>query len=746
MTPPTLLAALALAALALAGSSPGERSNQRASAVSCGSRVSSAYVRRVDGALRARRDVWGESLLRARGGPTYGGARRYLEPLLFARGPRGGRLTDSGVYYLPFGMPTGAEGSSTAALHVADGSQILAGRAGGPSLTIGVGPAGRERYGSCLSRLGTPRLDAGYLPILETSYVDGQGVRYRQESFAAREADGPPLVSYVRLVADARDAQGDTEIGLTPSAGSPTRYPVAAGALTTVYASWRIGGSPGGPVSIDGARYAAARASVVDYWTRRLSEGAQIVVPERRVFDAERALLIQDLTLTWRYSIGNPYQEFSYPEGIDVAEVMAALGFEAVSRAILVRSLGQPVTRYPNWKMGQKLVGSALQYRLYHDGAFVRQATPVLAGYVDVLGRQVAGSPLGILRRERYSSDIPDSVYGLHSQAIVWQGLRTMADVWRETGRSALAARCARLADRLERGLLRAITRSTVELPDGSLFLDVRLLDRVRPYPSVTRSRLGSYWNLVMPYALASGLFAPGGPDARGVLRYMLLHGSRLLGVVRAGAFSLYGRTPAYPESGVNPVYGLNVARFLADDHEPDQLVLSLYGQLATAMTRGTFVAGEAASVAPIVGQAFRSMYRPPNGASNASFLETLRLVLVHEARSHDALPNGLELGCATPRAWLAPGKETLVRDLPTSFGPVSFEIRSESTRVRVSIDVPRRSRIATLRLCLRLPAGERIARVVGADRPSPSFDAATGTIDLSGLSGHVELVADVLR
>ena len=31
--------------------------------------------------------------------------------------------------------------------------------------------------------------------------------------------------------------------------------------------------------------------------------------------DADRSLLIQNLALTWRYSVGNPYQQFSFPEG-----------------------------------------------------------------------------------------------------------------------------------------------------------------------------------------------------------------------------------------------------------------------------------------------------------------------------------------------------------------------------------------------------------------------------------------------
>ena len=48
-------------------------------------------------------------------------------------------------------------------------------------------------------------------------------------------------------------------------------------------------------------------------------------------------------------------------------------------------------------------------------------------------------------------------------------------------------------------------------------------------------------------------------------------------------------------------------------------------------MTPETFVSGEAASVTPLGNRYYRSMYLPPNSASNAAFLETLRLILVHE-------------------------------------------------------------------------------------------------------------------
>jgi hypothetical protein len=365
--------------------------------------------------------------------------------------------------------------------------------------------------------------------------------------------------------------------------------------------------------------------------------------------------------------------------------------------------------------MGERLLASALFARLYPGDPFLQQATPVLSGYVSALARAL--EPNGLLGRERYSSDIADSVYGLHSQAVVWQGLRELAAVWAQTGRASLATRARALADRLGTGVGRALRRSERRLPDGSLFLPMRLLDDERPYASLMESRSGSYWNRVAPYALASGLLDRG--QAGGALRYVLQHGSRLLGLVRAGGYALYGRTAPFPTSGTDAVYGLNAARFLALLDEADELVLSLYGGLAAGMTQDTFVSGEAASIAPLDAHRERSMYLPPNSAANAAFLETLRLLLVQESAG------GLRLAFATPRGWLRAGRRIAVTNMPTSFGPLSYSLAAGHGSVHVTIDVPSGRPPRTLQLRLRLPG-------------------ATRTLDLTGRSGRLDFVVRI--
>src|SRR5581483_3566172 len=215
-TIPALLAVLLAATLSGAGAAAP-------AAVAEGScpppGATAAYAHKVRAALYARHDVLGRRLLAKPGGPSYDRVRDVLAPLFYAAGGGGRKLTESGAYYLPFAYPFNVNGARLFALHVADGSEIVARRGGGPSVTVYVGPNGKERYGSCLRRLDTATLANGYLPILDTSYTDVTGVKYQQESFVGR-AFGTISLSYVHIHVDATSATRDTQVRLVPTPGT----------------------------------------------------------------------------------------------------------------------------------------------------------------------------------------------------------------------------------------------------------------------------------------------------------------------------------------------------------------------------------------------------------------------------------------------------------------------------------------------------------------------------------------------
>jgi hypothetical protein len=765
--------ALVLTTSALAVSTAASAGARIGAVPSCPpQQVNAGYKEVVNAALAAKQDVWGNGLMRS-GGPSYEGVRQYLHPLMLVGPPQGvapNRLTDSGVYYLAFGQPSGSDGAHSLDLHVADGSQIVSEFVRGPSLTVGVGVRQKEHYGSCLARLATPRLDGGYLPILETSYVGADGVRYSQESFATRIPQTRSLVSFVRVTVDPRGSGVRlARVNLTPSVpqlhrvrnqlrlgrkaflilspggkrhGRTFSFATHGNRARTVYAAWLARPSRTRFIRLGPKKYEQAKTAVAEYWNRRLAAGATFRVPDQRVMDAERNLLIQNLSHSWRYSLGNAYERFSW-ELLDVAEVMGAYGFTGVERAIVLKSF-RSGSVFPNRAAGERMVGTADYYNRTGDVTFVRRVTPQLATSLWTFQAELDASKTGLLDPERYGVDISTPVYGLHDQALALQGLRAMAAVWAVTRQPFLSNSATALANRLEAGLRAAVRNSMMPLSDGSLFLPVQLFDRnQRPFDSITDTQAGSYWNLVMPYALASGFFAPGSGEAVGVLEYMLNHGSRLLGLVRFRAFTNSGK-PGYRAAGSDDVYGTNVSRVLADNHRADQLALTLYGKLGADMTPGTFVSGEGSTIGPVDGEYYRSMFRPPNSANNAFFLETLRLMLVHETASADGTPEGLELAYSTPRSWLRAGRRIVVRRARTSFGPLSYSLEARRGSVRVRVALPARAP-RTLRLRLRLPGAERVAGVsVRGGRSFDRYDARSGTIDLSGLRGRVDLVASL--
>ncbi|WP_127587402.1 hypothetical protein [Paenibacillus koleovorans] len=751
--------------------------------------LTDGYKQMIHEALVSPTDLLAERILANPDGATFDLVKDFFPPIMYGISgfENGSFMTDTGVYYIPFGRPIEPTGLADVALTVADGSQIISNRVGTLTTRFYVGAAGKELFGSHLASLCTPQLHKGYLPILELDYTDSEGVQYHQESFVSYLPGTDRLSSFVKITA----ASGSSERQSTTirvkacdnnnlrqegnrlvddrnatylcfSSGcsfynTDLTYSIdfTANSTFTVYIVRPIQPPHQVPeLIVDFHLHAQARTENITYWERRLGEGRLVEVPESRIMDAQRNLLIQNLLMTWRYSIGNAYQAFYQPESSSTMGIMGRFGYAQVYRHglqdLLTMSKGE---NRRNFEMGEKLSHAADYYRLTGDSSMIDDNLDMYIAFADDLAEQHTSDPHRLLEAHRYSSDVTNVVYGLHQIGMALYGLQSMTAVWREMGKLELAAKYEPVAQSLRAGLDEAVKASSVTLPDGSLFTAVSLLADEEAYPHVAATYLGSYWNLVVHYAFSSQLYAPSSPEAVATLNYLYNHGARLLGQLKVR------------DGAINDVYAVENTKFMADNDQADQLVLSFYGHLAHALTRNTLIAGEAANIGPLASkwplqfgagrtppsfedgwaadEYYRGIYLSPNSANNAFFLQLLRMMLIHEVTTNRGEPAALRLGYFTPRGWLEHGKRVSAVESPTLFGPISLTIDSqlEQGEVLARLELPRSAGsppIGSLMLRLRVPGRRRISEVHVNDVPHSKFDPDDETIDLTGFTGTV--------
>src|SRR5437764_12170211 len=108
---------------------------------------------------------------------------------------------------------------------------------------------------------------------------------------------------------------------------------------------------------------------------------------------------------------------------------------------------------------------------------------------------------------------------------------------------------------------------------------------------------MGSYWNLMIHYILASGIFPAGSQQAGDVLRYVERNGGLCMGMLRARNTpgNWYVLAPR-----LNDLYGLRRNLVLLQRDVADLALVGFSGQLAQGMTRDTFTGGEVSGLGPV--------------------------------------------------------------------------------------------------------------------------------------------------
>jgi hypothetical protein len=150
-----------------------------------------------------------------------------------------------------------------------------------------------------------------------------------------------------------------------------------------------------------------------------------------------------------------------------------------------------------------------------------------------------------------------------------------------------------------------------------------------------------------------------------------------------------------------------------------------------------------AAEVDPNLGYIFwevqKRQYAKDKTFEEAAFIERVRAMLVMEDGKD------LWLARATPRVWLEQDKKIAVKNAPTCFGTVAYEIRSDVDhgKITATVEMPTRSAPKAVRLRFRHPKAAPIKGVTVDGKPWPAFDKDKETIELKGEAGTISVVAN---
>jgi len=127
----------------------------------------------------------------------------------------------------------------------------------------------------------------------------------------------------------------------------------------------------------------------------------------------------------------------------------------------------------------------------------------------------------------------------------------------------------------------------------------------------------------------------------------------------------------------------------------------------------------------------------PDNGTAGW-FMENFRDLLVMEE------DQSLWVARATPRAWLEQGKKIAVKNAPTCFGTLAYEIVSDvdNGKITATIEIPNRNPAKSVILRFRHPQAAPIKGVTVNGRPWKRFNPDKEVITLTGLTGKAVVVA----
>jgi hypothetical protein len=614
-----------------------------------------------------------------------------------------------------------------------------------------------ELFGRMRSRYSSIGYEDGYLPIVTATY-ERDGVVYKETAFAHRpvgESDGWD-VAYVRVSMSNPTATAETAV-LTEhfilNDGGRVRYEHGQlfdpnGALLAAVDdenavfepesgnlrhTFKL--KPGGTAEIrlkipyvpDAKKllkaptdFAAAYKAEKEFWAGLLGKGAQIEVPEQRINNIYRALLVQNFVLAdgprFTYGSGLRYNDSTYPQENGFAtHVFAMYGFKDYADRMqryfpaMCVTPGGAGRKYQNRRAmvlhhlleNYRLTGKTNLFKEFAKD-YYRVADEIVADRHSTMTNPGSEKPLwwGWLPPDKPGADVEASTQRVYVPGHNINNCQGLQDFGRFLVMSGIdptrGKKYLREAEDFRKTLLSAMERAAIRVPGRPPFVDLQtLLFREtpdygpEPYDDLALGRLqGTYSHYWVDMEFHYNFFNPSDVVGQWLADYVRERNGFVLGLCRAR------RQTANAYGWVNNVYDGAYYNYRLRQGETREFIYGLYSRLTFGMSRYTYVASEGS---PFIGYNTENGgfvgadYSFPNSAANADTLLMMRNALVYEELTNNIETGTIYLLKGAPRKWLEAGKQIRVERLGTYYGDLSFSVSAgkDGHVVRAKVEAP---------------------------------------------------------
>ncbi|MDQ6631125.1 MAG: hypothetical protein M3Y82_05135, partial [Verrucomicrobiota bacterium] len=515
----------------------------------------------LDEAVVSKEDVWGLAAMRQTNGASYEFFQKLLSPP---------RYVNADFHFYPILLS--APNAKIKARLISNGSGVNLNANGrqwkenGTPAIFRVGPD-ELGFGRFEERLQHPTLAEGYLPIVTIRYlhqtpilaegmvpltqkrIERPSEIYQLESFVSTDpALAENAVAFVKfslaqgtigivtLQIDSKselkieegkitDAQGQVLAYLDKNwkksldhAGKWRSPLVQAKLSSNTFATIAIPTKPLSEnlkFSLANSTYDTQRNLCAETWKKILAEGMNLETPEPVVNNAWRHLLIQNFELingnSIRYSAGYQYDALYEAEGSDAALAMMVWGYEKDMRRLLPPLFDFLRKGLEFHQAGFKLGDICRYYWQTRDASVMTEFRSRWEKEAQRLDKNRTGEH-GLFPKEQYCGDVHTPVQSLNVNSKGWRALRDLSAVLGEVGEPVQAQHYAQVATEFRKTVLTAIEKS-INRSTTPPFVPIALYTNEPAHDPICDVRIGSYWNIIIGYTIASGIFPSGSAE-----------------------------------------------------------------------------------------------------------------------------------------------------------------------------------------------------------------------------------------